>query len=248
LAPLFNTYKPLPNGALRNEIAALARENGIPTTEIYQEDASKQSKRVSAFVSGTLGTDRITLNDNLLERCSTEAILSVMGHEMGHYVMHHIYNGILAAAVFLFLAAFLFRLFLEAALVRWGTRWRLRAISDPAALPVAALILWLIALVSMPLTNSFTRSQEYQADIFGLNAAREPDGEAEVDLLLGEYRKLDPTPVEEFLFFDHPSGRTRIYNAMRWKAENLCLSDPNLPCAVIPAPNGPSLPNATRPQ
>ncbi len=65
------------------------------------------------------------------------------------------------------------------------------------------------------------RVQEYEADVFGLNAARQPDAEATVDLKLGEYRKLDPTPLEEFLFFDHPSGRTRIYTAMRWKAENL---------------------------
>jgi STE24 endopeptidase len=57
--------------------------------------------------------------------------------------------------------------------------------------------------------------------MYGLNAARQPDGEANVDLLLGEYRKMDPGPVEEFIFYDHPSGRTRITAAMRWKAENL---------------------------
>ena len=61
---------------------------------------------------------------------------------------------------------------------------------------------------------------EYEADMYGLNAARQPDGEANVDLLLGEYRKLDPGPIEEFVFYDHPSGRTRITAAMRWKAEH----------------------------
>jgi STE24 endopeptidase len=82
----------------------------------------------------------------------------------------------------------------------------------------------------MPVANTVSRMQEYEADLYGLNASRQPDGEAEVDLLLGEYRKLDPGPVEEFIFFDHPSGRGRIYAAMRWKAENLCLFDPSLPC------------------
>jgi STE24 endopeptidase len=72
-----------------------------------------------------------------------------------------------------------------------------------------------------PVTNSITRTMEFEADMYGLNAARQPDGEANVDMLLGEYRKLDPTPLEEFIFFDHPSGRTRITAAMRWKAENL---------------------------
>ena len=81
-----------------------------------------------------------------------------------------------------------------------------------------------------PVLNTLVRTQEYEADIFGLNTARQPDGEAEADMLVGEYRKLDPTPLEEFLFFDHPSGRTRIYAAMRWKAENQCAGDAANPC------------------
>jgi STE24 endopeptidase len=97
-------------------------------------------------------------------------------------------------------------------------------------LPAAILILSILGFVSTPISNTYTRRQEYEADIFGINAARQPDGEAEVDLLLGEYRKLDPSPLEEFLFYDHPSGRRRIYPAMRWKAENLCLFDAALPC------------------
>ena len=76
-----------------------------------------------------------------------------------------------------------------------------------------------------PVTNTITRTMEFEADMYGLNAARQPDGEANVDMLLGEYRKLDPSPIEEFIFFDHPSGRTRITAAMRWKAENLDTSN-----------------------
>jgi hypothetical protein len=101
---------------------------------------------------------------------------------------------------------------------------------DPAVLPLAILVLSVLFLVGTPVLNTLVRTQEYEADIFGLNAARQPDGEAEVDVLLGEYRKLDPTPLEEFIFFDHPSGRTRIYAAMRWKAENQCLVDTAKPC------------------
>jgi STE24 endopeptidase len=99
-------------------------------------------------------------------------------------------------------------------------------------LPAALLIISTLSFFTIPIGNTFTRTQEYEADIFGINAARQPDGEAEVDVLLGEYRKLDPSPVEEFLFYDHPAGRRRIYAAMRWKAENLCLFDPALPCAT----------------
>ncbi|MBV8071319.1 MAG: PmoA family protein [Acidobacteriaceae bacterium] len=235
LAPLFNTYRPLQRSPIRSEILSLARENGIPATDVYEVNASKQSNRVSANVSGLFGTDRITLNDNLLRRCSQGAILSVMGHEMGHYVMHHIANSVVYSCVALVLLFWLLKFLLERMLARRAARWSIRSIADPAVIPLAGIILAVLSFLFTPISNTLTRMQEYEADIFGLNAARQPDGEAQVDLMLGEYRKLDPGPIEEALFFDHPSGRTRIYAAMRWKAENLCLFDASLPCRTQPA-------------
>ena len=98
--------------------------------------------------------------------------------------------------------------------------------TDVAALPLAAIGLSVYFFLMTPVNNTITRTMEFEADMYGLNAARQPDGEANVDLLLGEYRKLDPTPAEEFIFFDHPSGRTRITASMRWKAENLETASP----------------------
>ncbi len=235
IAPLFNTYEPLTNTAIKNEILSLAHANGIPATNVYEVNASRQSKRVSANVSGILGTERITLNDNLLNRCSPQAIMAVMGHEMGHYVLNHLYNGVIFACVVVAVMFAILRATLGWGLARRGTRWEIRGIEDVAALPFVVLILSVMSFVFTPISNTYTRNQEYEADIFGLNASRQPDGEAEADLLLGEYRKLDPSPVEEAIFFDHPSGRTRIYAAMRWKAENLCLFDRSLPCRSVPA-------------
>jgi STE24 endopeptidase len=71
--------------------------------------------------------------------------------------------------------------------------------------------------------NTYIRTTEGEADMYGLNASRQPDGFAQAAIHLGEYRKMNPGPLEEFIFFDHPSGRNRIYAAMRWKAENLPL-------------------------
>ena len=104
-------------------------------------------------------------------------------------------------------------------LERWGENWGL-GITDVAVLPLAAIILSLFFFITTPVGNTITRNMEYEADLYGLNAAQQPDGEANVDMLLGEYRKLDPDPIEEFLFYDHPSGRTRITAAMRWRAEH----------------------------
>ena len=102
IAPLFNTYKPVPEGPIREEILSLARANGIPADNVYYFDASKQTKRVSANVSGLFGTTRISLNDNLLNGTSPPEIRAVMAHEMGHYVSeprHQADGGIQPVAV-----------------------------------------------------------------------------------------------------------------------------------------------------
>jgi STE24 endopeptidase len=226
IAPLFNTFHKLQDAKIKDPILSLARANGIPATEVYEVDASKQSTRVSAYVSGFLGTERIVLNDNLLNRCTPEEIQSVMGHEMGHYVLHHVYKDLLFFGV-LFVLGFAFLNYgMRWGVARWGERWGAREVTDVAALPLAVLLFSIFFFVLTPVTNSWIRMQEYEADIFGLNAARQPDGEALVDLKLGDYRKLDPSPLEEMILFDHPSGRTRITAAMRWKAENMAVLPP----------------------
>ena len=207
--------------ASRDPILSLARANGIPATDVYVFDASRQSDRVSANVSGFAGTTRISLNDNLLKRCSLAGIESTMGHEMGHYVLNHQFKGLVFNGVEMVLMFALLNWALNAGLARWGVSWGIRGMTDLAVVPFAALLLTIFSFVLTPVDNTITRTMEYEADLYGINASQQPDGEAEVDLMLGEYRKLDPGPIEEFIFFDHPSGRTRITAAMRWKAEHL---------------------------
>jgi STE24 endopeptidase len=96
-------------------------------------------------------------------------------------------------------------------------------VDDTAILPLVVLLVSIFSFVITPVTNTFTRIQEYEADMYGLNTSRQPDGAAQGAIHLGEYRKMNPGPIEEWIFFDHPSGRNRIYAAMRWKAENLKL-------------------------
>src|SRR5437870_10206662 len=89
IEPLFNTYKPLTDPKIRNPILAMARANEIPVKQVFEVDASRQTTRVSANVSGLLGTTRVALNDNLLKQCTLPEIRAVMAHEMGHYVLNH---------------------------------------------------------------------------------------------------------------------------------------------------------------
>ena len=223
LQPIFNKYTRLNDPKITAPILSMAHANGIPTNDVYQFDASKQTTRMSANVSGFANTMRISLNDNLLRRGSPEEIQSVMGHEMGHYVMNHIPKTIFFLSVVYLLFFALLRWSLDWTLARWGERWQIRGITDPAVLPLVFLLAGIFFFVLTPVTNTETRVHEKEADMFGLNAARQPDGFAQAAIHLAEYRKMRPGPIEEFIFYDHPSGYDRIHSSMVWKGENLEL-------------------------
>jgi len=225
ISPLLNHYTPLKEGKLKQDILSLARSEGIPVTNVYEFDASKQTKRMSANVSGLFGTTRISMNDNLLNRGSDREILAVLGHEMGHYVLGHVTTGILEIGLVI-LAGFAFTAWGFGVLAgAFGGIWDVRSVDDPAGLPVLMAVVTFFFLIATPVTNTIIRTQEAQADIFGVNAARQPDGFAKAALHLSEYRKLDPSPLEEYVFFDHPSGRNRIHMMMVWKKEHLNDAD-----------------------
>ena len=221
IEPLFNTYKPLTNREISEPILAMARANQIPVKQVFEVDASRQTTRVSANVSGILGTTRIALNDNLLEQCTPPEIREVMAHEMGHYVLNHGAKLLTYLGIFILVGFALTRVLFDGAVRRWGAKWGARGIADPAGLPLLALIFSTLVFLATPFLNTVVRVTEREADAFGINTSREPDGMAKVALKLGAYRKLNPTPLEEFIFYDHPSGRARIRMAMEWKTANL---------------------------
>lgn len=235
IAPLFNTYTPVTDPAVREPVLAMARANGVPASDVFVFDASLQTSRVSANVSGLFNTLRVSLNDNLLNRTSLPTIQAVMGHELGHYVLNHAYEGMMFFALVLLSMFGFLRVSFDRVVARWGDSWGVRGIADPAGLPVILVLLSVFSFVMTPITNTYIRVNEAEADIFGLNAARQPDGFAEAALQLSEYRKIDPGPIEEFIFFDHPSGRARIHMAMQWKAEHLETPspEPSMPPAEI---------------
>lgn len=226
IAPLFNDYKPLPDGELRDSILKLAEDNGIHANDVYWFDASKQTKRISANVSGLAGTTRISLNDNLLNGASPPEINSVMAHEMGHFVLRH---GPWLALAFTIVFGFTFWVVdhLFARLVAsHGGGWGVRGLADPAGLPLIVAILSVVLFLMTPVTNNVVRLAERQADAFGLDSAREPHGFASAAMRISNYRKLEPSALEEFVFFDHPSGRSRVERSMRWLAEHPPASPP----------------------
>jgi len=207
IAPLFNDYKALDEGPIRTSIISMAHANGIPADDVYMFDASRQTTRISANVSGVFGTTRISLNDNLLNRTSQEEIEAVMAHEMGHYVLNH--------------SAKITINFGFGAVRRWGKNWGVRDVGDTAGLPLFAALLSIYFFVATPVTNGIIRVHEAEADNYAINVSRQPDGFARVAMRLSEYRKVSPGPLERFVFYDHPSGRDRVTMSMLWKSEHL---------------------------
>jgi STE24 endopeptidase len=232
IEPLFNKYTPMQDGPLKQDILAMARANGIPVDNVFVVDASRQTKRISANVAGIFGTTRIALNDNLLNRGTPAEIKAVMGHEMGHYVLNHIYKALLAMAVIFAVMFAIGQWMFNALTAVFGRFWGVGGLGDIAGMPLLFGILGFLGYLATPAFNTLTRTQEIEADIFGLNAAREPDGFATIALKLAEYRKLEPGFWEEIVFYTHPSGRNRVAMSMRWKAENL----PPSPVISMPEP------------
>jgi len=221
LVPIFNKVSKLNDPKVTQPILSLARANGIAVKDVYEVDASRQTTRMSANVSGFGHTMRITLNDNMLRRGSPEEIQAAMGHEMGHYVLNHVYERIMFFSILIVAGFALLRWALDWSLARWGEKWQIRGINDLAVVPLVILLASIFFFVLTPVLNTYIRVQEYEADMYGLNASRQPDGFAQAAIHLGEYRKMSPGRLEEWVFYDHPSGHGRIYAAMRWKAENL---------------------------
>lgn len=225
LEPVFNKFTPLAESPLKREILSMARAQEIPARDVYEFNASKQTKRMSAHVSGLFGTTRISLNDNLMTRGSSEEIKAVLGHEIGHYVLNHVTKGITFIGLIIVAGFAFLRWSFDKVRSGYGARWGIRDVGDIAGLPLLLVLFSAFSLALTPIDNTLTRTMEAEADNYGLNASRQPDGFAQAALHLSEYRKMTPGPIEEWVFYDHPSGWNRIHRAMVWKAEHIGDAD-----------------------
>jgi STE24 endopeptidase len=218
IEPIFNTYTPAPDGAVRDAVVELAHKTGTPDDKIYIYDGSKQSDRYTANVSGLAGSARVAMSDVMFAKGADIAeVKGVVGHEMGHYVHMH---SLWMAGIMIVLAAVGFwlvdRLYPLAKRLLGANR--VGDIADPAGLPVLVAILAVLELLSTPLQTTLIRTIEADADHFSMVHANEPDGLSKALIKTAEYRAPSPSAVEEFIFYDHPSVENRVRKAMEWKA------------------------------
>lgn len=215
IEPLFNEYQPVPPGEVRTALEKIADDVDIPHDRIFMYDGSRQSDRFTANVSGLGPSARIAISDVALKEASLAEVRAVTGHEAGHYKLGHVWRYVvifpLLAMAFFFL---LDRLFAPTARML-GSDARL---DEPRGLPVFAVVGSILGLLVTPLTNTLTRMGETEADIYSLETVDEPDALATALVKTAEYRYPRPSPLEEALFYTHPSVEKRALRAMEWKA------------------------------
>ncbi|MGZ8407995.1 MAG: M48 family metalloprotease [Caulobacteraceae bacterium] len=232
IEPMLNKYTPAPEGPVRAEVVAMAKQVGVPHDKIFIYDGSKQSNRYTANVSGLAGTARVAMSDVMFKKDADKAeIRGVVGHEMGHYVHQHTlwFAGalIVLSAVAFWLTGALFPLFSTLLGGRAVT-----GIADPAGLPILIAIISTLVLIGSPVLNSMSRFTETDADNFSLQNFNEPDGLAKALVKTAEYRAPNPSVLEETIFYDHPSVGNRVRNAMEWKAKHPPADAPASPPAA----------------
>jgi len=184
---------------------------------MFEMKASEKYNAVNAYVSGIGASKRVVVWDTTLARATPPQVLAVFGHEMGHYVLRHIPQGMAFFAVALLLALYLGYRLVRAALRRWEACRGIRAVDDWASLPVLLLFFSVFSFLAAPLEHAYSRHIEHQADIYGLEATHGvvPDaGEvaAQTHQLLSEIDLEDPDPPVfiKFWLYSHPSASERI--------------------------------------
>jgi Zn-dependent protease with chaperone function len=220
ISPLFNEFTPLKDKALESEIVGLAQREGIEGADVFEVDGSKQSTKVNAYVTGLFNTKRIVLYDTLIKNFTTDEIKFVMAHEMGHYLMNHLWYGLSIAILFIMAALWLASRLLPVTISRLRHSFRFERLGDYASLPLIMAYLTVFSFLFQPVTNATSRYMERLADDHGMRASG-----VSADVAESTFNKLsvlnlsdpDPSGLVEFWFYNHPAIKRRIEFVRGWQ-------------------------------
>jgi STE24 endopeptidase len=214
--PLFNTFRPLADPVLQQRVRALAEKAGLHVDQIYVSDASRRTTAENAYFTGLGATKRVVLFDTLLQHNDTDAVATVVGHELGHWQHGDIWKGIgwsfLGLAICFWCAA---------RVLAWAgrnRRFHLTSSADMAAVPLVLLVFFLLNLVSLPLQNAISRGMERAADRTALELTQDPAAfiRSEVQLARAGLADLAPPRPVVLLLYTHPPTLERIRMAERF--------------------------------
>jgi len=219
--PLFNKFEPLDvhHADLVTAMEKVVQRTGlnIPRERMFLMQASAKTNALNAYVTGVGASKRVVVWDTTIQKSTTDETLFIFGHESGHYVLGHVRNFFLFFAVLLFVVFYLLFRCLHWALDRWAVDWKIVGAEDWAAFAVLMLFLQIFVFLSSPLVNGFSRMQEHEADVFGLEVIHGimPNSEevaAHAFQVLGEVDLADPNPSPfiTFWLYSHPPMADRL--------------------------------------
>jgi STE24 endopeptidase len=225
--PLFNNYRPLAaeNPALVEAVAQLTERAGvpIPAERMFLMDASKKTNTLNAYVAGLGPSKRVVVYDNTIQKTTPEETLFIIGHELGHYVLGHVWTGFLYFALGLLVGLYLMFRGLHYALRHWGAAWKVYGPQDWAALAILFLLMFVLNFISAPIVNGLSRAEEHAADVYGIEIIHGivPNSEevaAHAFQVLGEIDLSDPNPPAfiRFWLYSHPPLAERLVFVHRY--------------------------------
>ena len=210
--PLFNTFGPMKDKALEADILRLADRAGIEGSRVFEVAKSEDTKAVNAYVAGFGGTKRIVLWDTILAKLNREQLLVVMGHEMGHYVLGHVWKSILALSALIILALYAVHRTSGWLIARYRHRFGFSELSDVASLPLIIVLFSIASLVVTPVALAMQRHFEHEADRFGLEITRDNYAAATAFVTLQQENLGVPRPGPLYVWWraSHPTLGDRI--------------------------------------
>jgi len=212
VAPLFNKFEPMHDKELEAKILAMADRAGIEGSRVYEVNKSVDTKTLNAYVAGVFATKRIVLWDTILKRMNDRELLFVMGHEMGHYVLGHVWQGIAFSALFLLASLYAAYRTAGAVIARYHARFGFTTLADIASLPLLLLLFAAFGLIVTPVQLAYTRHVEHEADRFGLEITQTSHSAGTAFVKLQQDALANPRPGLLFKLWreSHPPLGERI--------------------------------------
>ncbi|WP_254853968.1 M48 family metallopeptidase [Halobacillus salinus] len=211
--PLYNDFYELQDKQLEEKILALADEAEVPADRVYEVNMSEETNSMNAYVNGIGSSLRIVLWDTTLTRLKDNEVLFIMAHEIGHYVMNHLYWNLVGVLAGSFVGLYLTYRILTWLFRRYGERMNIKGAADIAGLPVLFIVLSILSFVAQPIEMTFSRGAEADADRYAIEMT------GDVDAAIGSFQELtvnglsdvNPPAVIKYLYYGHPTMMERIH-------------------------------------
>ena len=221
ITPLFYKTTPMEDSPLKSQILDLAAQSGIPDSRVFVMDASRDTKKLNAYVTGLGQTKRIVLYDNLVAKMTPKEVLFVVGHEMGHYLLHHVWIGLFIGVALVFILGFISHLFMSKIIAVNQARFGFDHLASFASLPLIYLCFSALSFILSPVQNGIWRHFEHEADIFGLQKTHDSNA------AVGAFEKMaavnlsnpNPSAFIKFWLYDHPTLSERVQFASAYESD-----------------------------